>query len=121
VMNITVYSYAQQMFFGMIAGYEAMPHLPEMRSYIREALEALEHEVAAVLAGLPDVDPREAAGPGGAVAGTGGSAPPASAREKSAAGTRKAKAAARKPSAAKAAPAKPPSKASARKPAATGQ
>lgn len=49
VMNITVFSYAGSMFFGMIAGYEAMPHLAEMRSYIQEALEALEQEVTAVL------------------------------------------------------------------------
>jgi WS/DGAT/MGAT family acyltransferase len=122
VMNITVYSYAERMFFGMIAGYEAMPHLPEMRGYIREALESLEHEVAAVLADLPDVDPREAAGPGGAVAGAGDDAPGATARKQPAAGARRTKAAARKPSTAKAA-AKRASKASARKPkpAAAGQ
>jgi diacylglycerol O-acyltransferase / wax synthase len=71
VMNITVFSYAGTMFFGMIAGYEAVPHLPEMRSYIHEALEALEQEVAAVLAASPEVDPHAAAGPAGAVAGRG--------------------------------------------------
>jgi diacylglycerol O-acyltransferase / wax synthase len=53
VMNITVFSYAGSMFFGMIAGYEAMPHLTEMRTYLREALEALEHEVAGVLGATP--------------------------------------------------------------------
>lgn len=74
VMNITVFSYAGEMFFGMIAGYEAMPHLPEMRTYIHDALEALEHEVKAVLAPTVDVDPHAAAGPAGAIAGTG--APP---------------------------------------------
>ena len=71
VMNITVYSYAGQMFFGMIAGYEAMPQLPEMRSYIHEAVEALEQEVEAVLSATPEVDPAAASGPGGAIAGTG--------------------------------------------------
>jgi diacylglycerol O-acyltransferase / wax synthase len=50
VMNITVFSYAGRMFFGMIAGYEAMPHLPELRDFIQEALEALEQEVQGVLA-----------------------------------------------------------------------
>lgn len=71
VMNITVFSYAGTMFFGMIAGYEAVPHLPEMRSYIPEALEALEQEVAAVLASSPEADPHAATGPAGAIAGTG--------------------------------------------------
>lgn len=69
VMNITVFSYAGDMFFGMIAGYEAMPHLPEMRRYIHEAIEALEQEVEAVLHSAPELDPAAAAGPGGAVAG----------------------------------------------------
>jgi len=69
VMNITVFSYAGDMFFGMIAGYEAMPHLPEMRRYIHEAIEALEHEVAEVLHSAPEPDPAAATGPGGAVAG----------------------------------------------------
>ncbi len=77
VMNITVFSYAGQMFFGMIAGYEAMPHLPEMRAYMHEALEALEQEVEAVLAATPEVDPHAATGPGGAVAGSGKSPTPA--------------------------------------------
>jgi diacylglycerol O-acyltransferase / wax synthase len=54
VMNITVFSYADRMFFGMIAGYDAMPHLPEIRTYLHEALEALEHEVEAVLVGAPE-------------------------------------------------------------------
>lgn len=54
VMNITVFSYADQLFFGMIAGYEAMPHLAEMRIFIHDALEALEHEVEAVLAPAPE-------------------------------------------------------------------
>lgn len=76
VMNITVFSYAGQMFFGMIAGYEAMPHLPEMRRYMHEALEALEQEVEAVLAATPEVDPHAAAGPAGAVAGSGKPPPP---------------------------------------------
>ena len=67
VMNITVFSYADRMFFGMIAGYEAMPHLPEMRTYMHEALEALEHEVAAVLASAPELDPHAADGPAGAI------------------------------------------------------
>ena len=80
VMNITVFSYADEMFFGMIAGYEAMPHLPEMRTYLHEALEALEHEVEAVLASTVDIDPHAAAGPAGAIAGTG--APPARAAAK---------------------------------------
>jgi diacylglycerol O-acyltransferase / wax synthase len=69
VMNITVFSYAGQMFFGMIAGYEAMPHLAEMRGFIHEALEALEHEVEQVLSASPEEDPRAAAGPGGDVLG----------------------------------------------------
>lgn len=60
VMNITVFSYAGKMFFGMIAGYEAMPHLPEMRAFIQEALAALEQEVAAVLS--PDASTSPAAG-----------------------------------------------------------
>lgn len=67
VMNITVFSYAGSMFFGMIAGYEAMPHLPEMRAYIREALEALEQEVEAVLAAAPAE--ADAPGPAGPDAG----------------------------------------------------
>jgi len=71
VMNITVFSYAGEMFFGMIAGYEAMPHLPEMRTYLHEALEALEQEVEAVLASTADVDPHAATGPAGAIAGSG--------------------------------------------------
>lgn len=78
VMNITVFSYAEKMFFGMIAGYEAMPHLPEMRTYIHEALEALEHEIEAVLAATPEADPHAAAGPAGAIAGAGGADAPAS-------------------------------------------
>jgi diacylglycerol O-acyltransferase / wax synthase len=69
VMNITVFSYAGQMFFGMIAGYEAMPHLPEMRVYMHEAMAALEQEVAALL--TPTPDPSAASGPAGAIAGTG--------------------------------------------------
>jgi WS/DGAT/MGAT family acyltransferase len=72
VMNITVYSYAGRMFFGMIAGYEAMPHLPEMRGYLYEALEALEEEVQAVLSSSPEVDPHAATAPGGPLAGTPG-------------------------------------------------
>jgi diacylglycerol O-acyltransferase / wax synthase len=71
VMNITVFSYAGRMFFGMIAGYEAMPHLPEMRTFMYEALEALETEVAAVLTATPEPDAGAAQGPGGAIAGTG--------------------------------------------------
>ncbi|NGX16621.1 wax ester/triacylglycerol synthase family O-acyltransferase [Wenzhouxiangella sp. XN24] len=71
VMNITVFSYAGKMFFGMIAGYEAMPHLPEMRTYMYEALEALEHEIEALLEGSPADDAAAAAGPAGAIAGKG--------------------------------------------------
>jgi TatD DNase family protein len=69
VMNITVFSYAGQMFFGMIAGYEAMPHLPELRNYILEALEALEHEVEAVLSAARMWIRRQRAGPPAAIAG----------------------------------------------------
>lgn len=101
VMNITVFSYAGQMFFGMIAGYEAMPHLPEMRSYMHEALEALEQEVEAVLAATPEVDPHAAGGPAGAVAGSGKappSAPAGAARKKK----KKASPSAKKPRARKA-------------------
>ncbi|NGP54747.1 wax ester/triacylglycerol synthase family O-acyltransferase [Thioalkalivibrio sp. XN8] len=53
VLNITVYSYAGRLFFGMIAGYEAMPHLPEVRGYLYEAMESLEEEVRAVLEAAP--------------------------------------------------------------------
>jgi diacylglycerol O-acyltransferase / wax synthase len=70
VMNITVFSYTGTMYFGMIAGYDAVPHLPEMRAYIHEALAALEHEVEAVLAAAPDTGKETAEGPGGAIAGT---------------------------------------------------
>jgi diacylglycerol O-acyltransferase / wax synthase len=119
VMNITVFSYAGQMFFGMIAGYEAMPHLPEMRTYIHEALGSLEQEVEAVLASTPELDPHAAKGPGGAIAGTGGvdAAPPAQTQKrvaKKAAATKKAPAArqatARKPAAGKSAAKKPATK-----------
>jgi diacylglycerol O-acyltransferase / wax synthase len=71
VMNITVFSYAEKLFFGMIAGYEAMPHLPELRSYLHEALEALEHEVEAVLAATPESDQGTGDRPAGALAGRG--------------------------------------------------
>ena len=113
VMNITVYSYAGRMFFGMIAGYEAMPHLPEMRTYIHEALESLEQEVKAVLAATPELDPHAAKGPGGAIAGTDPAdvvaprtAPPRVAKKKPAAR----KATARKPAAKKSAAKKPAAK-----------
>ena len=69
VLNITVYSYVGRMYFGMIAGYEAMPQLPEMRRYIREALEALEQEVEAVLAAAPEPDPLAETGPASRSAG----------------------------------------------------
>jgi diacylglycerol O-acyltransferase / wax synthase len=69
VLNITVYSYVGRMYFGMIAGYEAMPQLPEMRRYIREALEALEQEVEAVLASAPEPDPLAETGPASRSAG----------------------------------------------------
>lgn len=83
VMNITVFSYSGQMFYGMIAGHEAMPHLAEMRGYLHEALEALEQEVAAVLVAGPEVDERAAMGPAGPAAGE-GRRPPA--RKRSSAG-----------------------------------
>jgi len=105
VMNITVFSYAGDMFFGMIAGYEAMPHLPEMRRYIHEAIEALEHEVSEVLHSAPAPDPAAAAGPAGAMAGTAQKkAAPRGARTKQAAARKKPaakKPAAKKPSAKK--------------------
>jgi diacylglycerol O-acyltransferase / wax synthase len=53
VMNITVFSYADRMYFGMIAGYEAIPHLPEVPPDLHEALGALEQEVQALLTGQP--------------------------------------------------------------------
>lgn len=71
VMNITVFSYTDRLFFGMIAGYEAMPHLAEMRGYIHDALESLEHEVEAVLSATPQVDAGRTEGPAGAQAGSG--------------------------------------------------
>ncbi|HUG99286.1 MAG TPA: wax ester/triacylglycerol synthase family O-acyltransferase [Gammaproteobacteria bacterium] len=76
VMNITVFSYTDRLFFGMIAGYEAMPHLAEMRGYIHDALEALESEVEAVLSSTPQVDAGRTDGPGGSQAGSRGRAPP---------------------------------------------
>jgi WS/DGAT/MGAT family acyltransferase len=57
VMNITVFSYDGRMFFGMIAGYDAMPQLQELRGYLQEALEALEHAVQDLLA--PAATPAE--------------------------------------------------------------
>jgi diacylglycerol O-acyltransferase / wax synthase len=69
VLNITVFSYDGRMFFGMVAGYEAMPQLPELRRYIHEALAALEQEVEAVLSASPEANPAAAEGPGGAIAG----------------------------------------------------
>jgi len=104
VMNITVFSYAGQMFFGMIAGYEAMPHLPEMRTYLHEALDALEHEVEAVLASAPEADPDAAQGPGGAMAGTG--RPEAAAVKPGKSAAAKKKPVARKAAARKSAPAR---------------
>lgn len=101
VMNITVYSYSGSMYFGMIAGYEAMPYLPEMRGYLYEALAALEAEVAAVLASSPEIDPQAADGPAGALAGQGtagrSTTPPPASKQ---APTRK-KPAAKKPAAKK--------------------
>jgi diacylglycerol O-acyltransferase / wax synthase len=93
VMNITVFSYAGQMFFGMIAGYEAMPHLPELRNYILEALESLEHELEAVLSATPEVDPAAASGPAGAIAGRG----PAPGTGRRTAGNKKGRAAKKAP------------------------
>jgi len=75
VMNITVFSYADKLFFGMIAGYEAMPHLPELRTYLHEALAALEHEVEAVLSATTEQEPAAAEGPAGALAGSGRGGP----------------------------------------------
>jgi diacylglycerol O-acyltransferase / wax synthase len=100
VMNITVFSYEEKLFFGMIAGYEAMPHLPELRTYLHEALEALEHEVKAVLAATPESDPGTEDRPAGALAGRGRAKP--TARKPS---TRKP--AARKPAAKKSTAKKP--------------
>ncbi|NHA14383.1 wax ester/triacylglycerol synthase family O-acyltransferase [Thioalkalivibrio sp. XN279] len=108
VMNITVYSYAGRMFFGMIAGYEAMPHLPEMRGYLYDAMEALEEEVRAVLEAPAERDPQAESGPGGVLAGSGATPAAAPARKTPAARSRKA--AAKKPPARR--------KRSARKPAA---
>jgi hypothetical protein len=80
-----------------------MPHLPEMRGYMHEALEALEQEVAAVLAATPEVDPHAAIGPAGAIAGSGkddtGARRPA--RKRTPKKTRAKKAGARKAAAAK--------------------
>ena len=101
VMNITVFSYAGQMFFGMFAGYEAMPHLPELRGYIIEALEALEHELEAVLSTAPEVDPAAADGPAGAIAGRGSPAAP----PRPAAGKKKGRSAKKRVSAKKTKPA----------------
>jgi diacylglycerol O-acyltransferase / wax synthase len=109
VMNITVFSYAGQMFFGMIAGYEAMPHLPEMRSYMHEALEAIEKEVESVLAATVEVGPHTATGAAGPIAGRG--APAASPATPSAPAARAAaRAASRKPPASKALASKPAAK-----------
>lgn len=49
VMNITVFSYDGRMFFGMIAGYDAMPQLQELRGYLQDALAGLELEVQGLL------------------------------------------------------------------------
>ena len=109
VMNITVYSYAGRMFFGMIAGYEAMPHLPEMRGFLYEALDALEEEVQAMLSATPEADPHAATAPGGPLAGTpGAQAAPAPAPRQKAPAKRKSprQPAARKRSPRKAAAAK---------------
>ena len=99
VMNITVYSYAGRMFFGMIAGYEAMPHLPEMRSYLYEAMEALEDEVQAVLEATPEPDPQATSGPAGALAGS--RATPAPDRKARKPATKSGKTARKKPVAAR--------------------
>lgn len=100
VMNITVYSYAGRMFFGMIAGYEAMPHLPEMRGYLYDAVAALEEEVRAVLEAPAERDPQVDSGPGGPLAGS-GAAPPAAPAAKPAKPARKKPVARRKRSARK--------------------
>lgn len=94
VLNITVYSYAGRLFFGMIAGYEAMPHLPEVRGYLYDAIESLEEEVRAMLATAPDNEAQAAAAPGGPLAGS-AARKPAPRRKPAAAGSRK-KAPARK-------------------------
>jgi hypothetical protein len=108
VMNITVYSYAERMFFGMIAGYEAMPHLPEMRGYLYDAMEALEEEVRAVLEAPAERDPQAESSPGGVLAGSG--ATPATAPARRTPAARSGKPARKKPAARR--------KRSARKPAA---
>ncbi|MGD9388487.1 MAG: wax ester/triacylglycerol synthase family O-acyltransferase [Gammaproteobacteria bacterium] len=95
VLNITVYSYAGRMFFGMIAGYDAMPHLPEVRGFLYDALEALEEEVRGVLEAAPDDGSEAAAGPAGPLAGSARSRAKAPPRRKTAAGKAK-KAPARK-------------------------
>jgi WS/DGAT/MGAT family acyltransferase len=88
VLNITVYSYAGRLFFGMIAGYEAMPHLPEVRGYLYDAMESLEEEVRAMLAAKTDSDPQAATAPGGPLAGS-AARKPAPRRKKTAAARKK--------------------------------
>jgi diacylglycerol O-acyltransferase len=48
-LNITIYTYAGQMHFGMIAGREAIPDLERLAKYIEEGLEELK-----TLAGVTD-------------------------------------------------------------------
>ena len=109
VMNIKVFSYTDRLFFGMIAGYEAMPPLAEMRSYIHDALEALEQEVEAVLSATPQVDAGGTDGPAGTRAGSGRvrAAAPAGAGPKGARQPGKKRAVTRKGAAAKSRAKKP--------------
>lgn len=83
VLNITAFSYDGRMFFGMIAGYDAVPRLAELRDFLRDALQALEDEAARALAdaGRPARKPRRAAaaGRGARKAGRKSSASPGSA------------------------------------------
>lgn len=113
VLNITVYSYAGRLFFGMIAGYEAMPHLPEVRGYLYEAMASLEEEVRAVLEAAPGKD-AQAAGPAGPLAGSAAGARRAPRRKAAAPPAKKPAAPAKNAPAKKKAPAR---KRRARKPA----
>ena len=53
-LNITIYTYAGQMHFGLVAGREAIPDLERLATYIEEGLEELK-----TLAGITDETEKE--------------------------------------------------------------
>jgi pyruvate/2-oxoglutarate dehydrogenase complex dihydrolipoamide acyltransferase (E2) component len=62
-MNITVFSYDGKMFFGMIAGYDAIPGLDELPGMLTDAMSDLEASVALIgkpQRGKPTGPPRAA-------------------------------------------------------------